>query len=153
MGPLVFGPRGRDDKGAVVAQFVAPHTGQFSAPAAGQQQQFQHLPNRFADLIAGMPEPHNLGRSSPRLCPWVHEIKYDGHRLIVRRDGKAVRLFTCRSNDWTDRYAAKASVQVDSVLPPTVIIFLAPSDRRKRAMISARMIPILAEGGMMGASS
>ena len=61
MGPLVFGPRGRDDKGAVIAQFVAPHTGQFGAPAAGQQQQFQHLSNRFTDLIAGMPEPHDLG--------------------------------------------------------------------------------------------
>jgi hypothetical protein len=33
MGPLVFSPRGRDDKGAVIAQFVAPHTGQFGAPA------------------------------------------------------------------------------------------------------------------------
>jgi hypothetical protein len=24
---------------------------------------------------------------------WVHEINHDGYRLIVRRDGKAVRLF------------------------------------------------------------
>ena len=48
---------------------------------------------------------------------------------------------------------SRASVQVDSVLPATVTIFLAPSDYRKRALISARMIPILAEGGMMGASS
>jgi bifunctional non-homologous end joining protein LigD len=38
----------------------------------------------------------------------VHEIKHDG-RLIVRRDGKAVRLFTRRGNDWTDRYPAIAS--------------------------------------------
>jgi ATP-dependent DNA ligase len=26
----------------------------------------------------------------------VHEIKHDGYRLIVRRHGKAVRLFTRR---------------------------------------------------------
>ena len=25
---------------------------------------------------------------------WVHEIKHDGYRLIVQRDGKRVRLFT-----------------------------------------------------------
>jgi hypothetical protein len=25
---------------------------------------------------------------------WVHEIKHDGYRLQVRRDGSAVRLFT-----------------------------------------------------------
>jgi bifunctional non-homologous end joining protein LigD len=35
----------------------------------------------------------------------VHEIKHDGYRLIVRRDGKAVRLFTRRGHDWTDRDA------------------------------------------------
>jgi ATP-dependent DNA ligase len=39
----------------------------------------------------------------------VHEIKHDGYRLIVRRDGKAVRLFTRRGYDWTDRYSAIAS--------------------------------------------
>jgi ATP-dependent DNA ligase len=37
---------------------------------------------------------------------WVHEIKHDGYRLIVRRDGAAVRLFTRRGYDWTDRYPA-----------------------------------------------
>jgi ATP-dependent DNA ligase len=27
---------------------------------------------------------------------WAHEIKHDGYRLIVRRDGPVVRLFTRR---------------------------------------------------------
>jgi bifunctional non-homologous end joining protein LigD len=40
---------------------------------------------------------------------WVHEIKHDGYRLIVRRDGAAVRLFTRRGYDWTDRYPAIAA--------------------------------------------
>src|SRR5215216_6676376 len=35
---------------------------------------------------------------------WVHEIKHDGYRLIVRRDGKRVRLFTRRGYDWTKRF-------------------------------------------------
>jgi ATP-dependent DNA ligase len=39
----------------------------------------------------------------------VHEIKHDGYRLIVHRDGKTVRLFTRRGYDWTDRYPAIAS--------------------------------------------
>jgi ATP dependent DNA ligase domain len=39
----------------------------------------------------------------------VHEIKHDGYRLIVRRDGATVRLFTRRGHDWTDRYPAIAS--------------------------------------------
>jgi bifunctional non-homologous end joining protein LigD len=40
---------------------------------------------------------------------WVHEVKHDGYRLIVRRDGPAVRLFTRRGHDWTDRYPAIAN--------------------------------------------
>jgi bifunctional non-homologous end joining protein LigD len=27
-----------------------------------------------------------------------------GYRLIVQREGKRVRLFTCNGHDWTDRY-------------------------------------------------
>jgi hypothetical protein len=34
---------------------------------------------------------------------WVHEIKHDGYRLQVRRDGDAVRLFTRRGYDWSGR--------------------------------------------------
>jgi bifunctional non-homologous end joining protein LigD len=34
---------------------------------------------------------------------WIHEIKHDGYRRIVQRDGKRVRLFTRNGHDWTDR--------------------------------------------------
>jgi ATP-dependent DNA ligase len=30
----------------------------------------------------------------PKGTGWVHEIKHDGYRLIVRRDGDRVRLYT-----------------------------------------------------------
>jgi bifunctional non-homologous end joining protein LigD len=35
---------------------------------------------------------------------WIHEIKHDGFRMMVRRNGAGVRLFTCNGYDWTDRY-------------------------------------------------
>jgi bifunctional non-homologous end joining protein LigD len=35
---------------------------------------------------------------------WVHEIKHDGYRLIVRKAGDRVRLFTRRGYDWTDKF-------------------------------------------------
>jgi bifunctional non-homologous end joining protein LigD len=35
---------------------------------------------------------------------WVHEIKHDGYRLIARKTGDRVRLFTRRGYDWTERY-------------------------------------------------
>jgi bifunctional non-homologous end joining protein LigD len=41
----------------------------------------------------------------PRTGPeWVHEIKHDGYRLMARRTGDRVRLFTRRGYDWSDRY-------------------------------------------------
>jgi bifunctional non-homologous end joining protein LigD len=41
----------------------------------------------------------------PRTGPeWVHEIKQDGYRLMARRVGERVRLFTRRGYDWSDRY-------------------------------------------------
>ena len=39
---------------------------------------------------------------------WVHKIKHAGYRLILRREGDTVRLFTRRGYDWTDRYPAIA---------------------------------------------
>jgi ATP-dependent DNA ligase len=35
---------------------------------------------------------------------WLHEVKYDGYRLRVERDGDRVRLFTRSGYDWTGRY-------------------------------------------------
>ena len=44
------------------------------------------------------------GKAVPSTPAWLHEIKYDGYRLIVARDGDRVRLFTCNGHDWTSRY-------------------------------------------------
>jgi bifunctional non-homologous end joining protein LigD len=44
------------------------------------------------------------GTKVPSGAHWIHEIKHDGYRLIVQREGKRVRLFTRNGHDWTDRY-------------------------------------------------
>jgi bifunctional non-homologous end joining protein LigD len=49
------------------------------------------------------------GKEVPSGADWIHEIKYDGYRLIVRREGKTVRLFTKDGRDWTDRYPLTSS--------------------------------------------
>src|SRR5271169_646975 len=54
------------------------------------------------------PSIPTLAAKPPSGPGWVHEIKHDGYRLIVRRDGKAVHLFTRRGHDWTERYPAIA---------------------------------------------
>jgi bifunctional non-homologous end joining protein LigD len=35
---------------------------------------------------------------------WIHEIKHDGFRIMARRDGKAVRLYTRNGYDFADRF-------------------------------------------------
>jgi ATP-dependent DNA ligase len=40
----------------------------------------------------------------PRTPDWLHEVKYDGYRLRVERDGDRVRLITRGGYNWTDRY-------------------------------------------------
>ncbi|WP_312014597.1 MULTISPECIES: hypothetical protein [unclassified Bradyrhizobium] len=35
---------------------------------------------------------------------WIHEIKHDGYRMIVQREGTRVRLFTRNDYDWSDKY-------------------------------------------------
>jgi bifunctional non-homologous end joining protein LigD len=40
---------------------------------------------------------------------WEREIKHDGYRLQVRREGSTVLLFTRRGYDWSARYPAIAS--------------------------------------------
>jgi ATP-dependent DNA ligase len=37
---------------------------------------------------------------------WIHEIKHDGFRLMVRREGSRVRCFTRGGHDWADRFPA-----------------------------------------------
>ncbi len=35
---------------------------------------------------------------------WLHEVKYDGYRVRLERDGDRVRLITRGGYDWTKRY-------------------------------------------------
>ena len=41
------------------------------------------------------------GTKVPNRREWIHEIKHDGYRLIIQRDGKCVRLFTRNGHDWS----------------------------------------------------
>jgi bifunctional non-homologous end joining protein LigD len=35
---------------------------------------------------------------------WLHEIKHDGFRVIARKDGERVKLYSRPGNDLTDRF-------------------------------------------------
>src|SRR3954447_2220782 len=40
----------------------------------------------------------------PKGVRWVHEIKFDGYRVQVHLKDAAVKVFTRRGNDWTNRF-------------------------------------------------
>src|SRR5262249_57942140 len=48
-----------------------------------------------------LPSPAERPPSGPG---WVHEIKHDGFRMMVRRDPAGVRLLTRNGHDWSDRF-------------------------------------------------
>jgi bifunctional non-homologous end joining protein LigD len=51
---------------------------------------------------------------------WVREIKFDGFRMIVRRDGDRVRLLTRNGHDWSEKYPA--ITEAARRLKPTSIV-------------------------------
>jgi bifunctional non-homologous end joining protein LigD len=50
-----------------------------------------------------LPSPADSPPSGPE---WVHEIKHDGYRLMVRRDSVGIGLLTRNGHDWAQRYPA-----------------------------------------------
>lgn len=55
--------------------------------------------------------PHSLkpqlatrSESTPEGDDWIHEVKYDGYRLLCRLEGGQSRLFTRDGHDWTHRF-------------------------------------------------
>jgi bifunctional non-homologous end joining protein LigD len=60
-----------------------------------------------------VPQLATLVTVSPEGKEWVHELKYDGYRILCRvRDGKAA-LFTRNGNDWTAKLPHIASAAAD----------------------------------------
>jgi ATP-dependent DNA ligase len=48
-----------------------------------------------------LPSP---AKRPPAGSNWLHEIKHDGFRIMARRDGAGVRLFTRNGHDFTARF-------------------------------------------------
>jgi bifunctional non-homologous end joining protein LigD len=75
---------------------------------------------RFDSAALGPYYPRMLGRAASfgfiRPClplpaerppsgnRWIHEVKHDGYRLMVRRDFAGVRLLTRNGHDWSERF-------------------------------------------------
>lgn len=50
------------------------------------------------------PQLATLVKEAPSGDEWLHEIKFDGYRLICRVDHGRVRFWTRNHNDWTEKF-------------------------------------------------
>ena len=60
----------------------------------------RNLPAEFIPPCLPMKAP-----KPPSGALWLHEIKHDGFRVIARKDGQRVRLYSRPGNDLTDRFS------------------------------------------------
>jgi bifunctional non-homologous end joining protein LigD len=82
------------------------------------------LPVRLEPQLAALSE------RPPDGDEWLHEIKYDGYRLLVRLDDGSVKLLTRKGLDWTAKFpvlaAALAELPVDTALIDGEVVALKP---------------------------
>nr|WP_321984693.1 DNA ligase D [uncultured Lichenicoccus sp.] len=84
------------------------------------------------------PQLAMLVTEAPTGDGWISEIKFDGYRMLCRRDGDAVRLFTRNGLDWTDRVPALAAAV--QALPAATLLLdgeLVALDRDGRSSFGA----------------
>jgi bifunctional non-homologous end joining protein LigD len=74
---------------------------------------------------------------------WVHEIKHEGYRIIVRRDGPTVRLYSRNAYGGTTRLSAIAVaaqwIKAKSFTIVTVRGVVPPCGRSKRDPLRLRL--------------
>lgn len=83
-----------------------------------------------AALPEKAPEPElaTLVDRAPAGDDWVHELKFDGYRVVARLDHGTVTLLTRNGNDWTDRMPGVADAfrrfKLDSAIVDGEVVVL-----------------------------
>lgn len=67
-------------------------------PASVKGARTAPLPARLSPMLA------SLAAEAPDGGNWLHEIKFDGYRLLARVEAREVKLFTRSGHDWTRKF-------------------------------------------------
>ncbi len=78
------------------------------------------------------PELATLAKSPPAGDDWVHEIKYDGYRMLCRVEGGEARMFSRNGKEWTAQF-------------PTIVRALARLPVKK-AWLDGEVVILLQDG-------
>lgn len=101
-------------------------------PGATKARQPERLQPQLATLVETVPSAEG----------WIHEIKYDGYRILCRIRRGAVRLFTRSGRDWTEKLEAQARAVaslglVDAWLDGEVVVFTSDGNTSFQALQNA----------------
>ena len=80
-------------------------------PNAGKAGQPDKLKPQLASLV----------KSPPEGGEWLHEIKYDGYRILAFLRGKKTKLLSRRGKDWTSKFPEIAEILQSFPLKPAVL--------------------------------
>lgn len=121
---------------------AAPRPPRRGAPAAGAEP--AELPHDQTPQLA------TLAEQPPEGDGWISEVKFDGYRLLVWKDGSEVRLITRNGQDWTaklpDVARAVAKLSPRALLLDGELVALRPDGLSSFAALQAA----LANGGDRG---
>ncbi|MGE5270799.1 MAG: DNA ligase D [Thiohalocapsa sp.] len=101
-----------------------PQTPEPRTPSPAKAAKKHAIPDAVAPQLATLVETPPEGEE------WLHEIKYDGYRLIARIEPDTVRLITRNGLDWTGKFPALADalgdLPVDTALVDGEVVALLP---------------------------
>jgi ATP-dependent DNA ligase len=81
------------------------------ADLADRRDDLSQLPGARRARLPGFVAPQlaHLVSAPPAGDAWLHELKFDGYRILCRVTQGRVRLLSRNGNDWTERFASVAS--------------------------------------------
>jgi hypothetical protein len=94
------------------------------------------------------PEPATSVDKLPSGQRWIHEVKFDGYRVQVHLRDAAVKVFTRRGNDWTNRFkkidadawhinAGSATIDGEVVVPAADVLQKELKGQSKKIVLAA----------------
>jgi bifunctional non-homologous end joining protein LigD len=99
-----------------------------ATPAPAKARETKRPRSKAVEIDAAMLEPElaTLVSAAPEGDEWLHELKFDGYRLVAVLEHGSVRLLTRNGNDWTERMPALARtlarLKRDAVLDGELVV-------------------------------
>ena len=103
--------------------------------------QIQNLPGARKTAMPEFVSPQlaTLVKEAPKGNEWLHELKFDGYRLLCHVERSHVRLWTRNQKDWTDKFPsivkALKTLRVQSAILDAEVVAMDSSGRSSFQML------------------